>query len=579
MFRKLNNLGVLSPVATLACIAAISGFGGSASAADLGGSLKDQPEPPVVSWRGFYLGTQSGAFVGTTHFGDPMGTSIYGDNVGASGDAEGVELGYNFQSGHWVYGVAFDANWVDSDASNTCLAYSPNYVSANCRAQVNAYGTLAGRVGWTLGPDSRTLLYGKAGAAWLNNKVSIENGSQFDAIQPELTNSTTQTKWGWTLGAGVEREVAPLWTIKAEYAYMDFGGDNATYPRSLTYPPMALAPGGSTSVSDQAHVFKVGVNRRLGADGSLAPQLGAISLKDFISPPANGLEVDFGARYWYSTGGFQWNHLLNNHYIQSRLTYSGLTGSSGEIFARVDLPMNIFIKGNVGLGGTTGGKMNDEDWGMLDNNMNPDASYQNTLSKDNGNLSYANADVGYSLLRGPGYKAGPFIGYFHYSEKMDSYGCVDYTGGFCLSPSDSRLMGSEDTTWDALRIGSSAEFALGRGFKFTGDAAYLAAATFSGRDNHLLRHNTTFDDQNSSGGAGVQFEGVLSYDVTDHLSVGVGGRYWAMWAKGSSNPTEYNNAGALLPSEPSPEKTSMERYGVLLQASYKFGAETPVPLK
>jgi hypothetical protein len=223
--------------------------------------------------------------------------------------------------------------------------------------------------------------------------------------------------------------------------------------------------------------------------------------------------------------------------------------------------------------------MNDEDWGYLDASHNPVAAYMNTSSHDNGDLSYANADVGYNLLRGPGYKAGPFIGYFHYSEKMDSYGCVEYASGFCLSPSDSRLIGSEDTNWDALRIGSSVEFALGRGFKFTGDAAYLAAVTFSGRDNHLLRHNTTFTDQNSSDGAGVQFDGIVSYNVTDHLSVGVGGRYWAMWANGSSNLTEYNDAGAIIPHTPNPERTSMERYGVLLQASYKFGAETPAPLK
>ena len=31
-------------------------------------------------------------------------------------------------------------------------------------------------------------------------------------------------------------------------------------------------------------------------------------------------------------------------------------------------------------------------------------------------------------------------------------------------------------------------------------------------------------------GIGVQTQAVLSYDVTDRLSVGIGGRYWAMWS-------------------------------------------------
>ena len=133
-------------MAALACIAAVGGLGGNASAADFGG-LKDEFAPPEVSWRGLYIGTQSGLLAGSTHVGDPLGPSIYGDNVDASGDFEGIELGYNFQSGHWVYGLSFDANWVDADGTNTCLAYSGNYVSANCRVQTNAYGTLAGRLG------------------------------------------------------------------------------------------------------------------------------------------------------------------------------------------------------------------------------------------------------------------------------------------------------------------------------------------------------------------------------------------------------------------------------------------------
>ena len=50
--------------------------------------------------------------------------------------------------------------------------------------------------------------------------------------------------------------------------------------------------------------------------------------------------------------------------LVSQLTYSGLTGQSGEFFARVDAPSQIFIKGLIGAGAITGGNFNDEDWGV-----------------------------------------------------------------------------------------------------------------------------------------------------------------------------------------------------------------------
>ena len=420
-----------------------------------------------------------------------------------------------------------------------------------------------------------------------------------------MTNSTTDTTWGWTAGAGVERAVAPKWTIKAEYAYMDFGGGNVEYPRSIfATPAPATVPGGTTSVSDQAHVFKIGVNRQLGSGATLGSELSAISLTDFAPSCTNGLDVDFGARYWYSDGKFVWGNKSANGSPTSRQTYSGLTGSSGELFARVDTPINFFIKGNVGLGAFDGGKMVDEDWGIPGRPLPPgpvvdggggigaqsgqpttNVSYSNTVSDEKkGQLNYGSVDIGYDLTRGPGYKAGPFIGFSHYTQKSDSFGCaqvansafpcVDAAG---LAVDSNHLIGNQKTAWDALRIGASTEFSLGHGFKIIGDAAYLTAVTFSGQDFHGLRALPTWFDQNGYGGAGVQFEGILSYDVTNHLSVGVGGRYWAMWTGGRFTCT--GSCDLLTINQSYPDQTSMERYGVLLQASYKLGGETYVPLK
>ena len=47
--------------------------------------------------------------------------------------------------------------------------------------------------------------------------------------------------------------------------------------------------------------------------------------------------------------------------LNSRLTYDS-TASADEFFGRVEIPLNIFVKGNVGLGSLSGGHLYDEDW-------------------------------------------------------------------------------------------------------------------------------------------------------------------------------------------------------------------------
>ncbi len=555
----------------------------AAHGADLqgGGGLKDGPVYAPYNWSGFYGGTNSGGAVGTATASDPFGASIYGDNVTSPGSLVGAQIGYNFQMQRWVLGLEADADWAELDGNNTCLAFSGNYVSADCRVKTNALGTIAGRLGVTFGPDGRSLLFAKAGGAWAANEVTISNNNQYFGYQPNLRNTTSYTQWGWMAGGGVEHALSPLWSVKAEYNYLDFGDSNATFPRSVYWPPLAIPAGGTASINDQIHVFKVGVNYHFGAAGSdwaggLASLFDfggvAASLKDGHVRP--GWDYEVGARYWYSTGKFQWDNQIPGKINESRLTYSNLTGNSGEAFARVNSPYNIFVKGIAGLGSIDSGAMHDEDWGIFDS-----ISYSNTASNEgNGQLGYAQADIGYDFLRGAGYKVGSFIGYSYYTQKSDTTGCVQIASAYfpCLAAGDNTLVGNQSGDWNALRIGASADYSLGYGFRLTTDAAWLPYASFSGRDNHLLRTTPTWFDQNANNGQGVQLEAILSYDFSNRFSVGVGGRYWAMWGDGNFTCTGCWGPG--ISSTAYPEKIYTDRYGLLLQGSYKV-SETYVPLK
>ena len=579
----------------------------AAQAADMySGGLKDAPVYVSYDWTGFYAGTNSGGVVGTGQVADhPSGPSIYGGNITSPSSMFGAQIGYNRQMNNWVWGVEADADWADADARNTCLAYSGDYISADCRVRTNALGTIAGRLGYAAGPEGRTLLFVKGGGAWTSQSVSVTNNSLFAG--GEVTNTTNFTAWGWMVGGGVEHALTPRWSVKAEYNYLDFGDTSIAYPASTFGIPTATpVAAGTTKISEQEHLFKVGVNYHVGAVGPdwsgayVSPfDLfgGAASFKD-AAPARPGWNFEFGTRYWASTGNFQWDVKKDNRSNISRLTYSGLDGNSGELFARVDTPYNIFVKGVAGLGAINTGKQNDEDWALQLTNPTLNVPYSNTVSNEgNGTLGYATADVGLDFFRGVDYKAGSFVGFSYYTQRTDTTGCVQIANASfpCLAPGDNTLAGTQTGEWSALRLGASADYSLGYGFRLTTDAAWLPVAAFKGRDNHLLRDTTTFFDQKVDNGQGVELEAILNYDFSSRFTLGLGGRYWSMWGDGSQTettstlnrptpvfPGAYNVSYVRGTSDPYPNRISTERYGLLVQGSYKLGgtdALLPLPPK
>jgi hypothetical protein len=90
---------------------------------------------------------------------------------------------------------------------------------------------------------------------------------------------------------------------------------------------------------------------------------------------------------------------------------------------------------------------------------------------------------------------------------------------------------------------------------------YLPYVKFSGVDNHWLRA-LVIDE--SGKGKGVELEAILSYYVMPKFSVGVGGRYWAMWT--TSGDDLFNGA----PTNRRTDAFRYERWGGLLQAAYKY---------
>lgn len=317
------------------------------------------PAAGEIDWSGFYAGVQLGGGLDLANVKDPFGTSLYGGTMRTPGAFGGIQGGYNWQWDAFVLGVEAEAAIAGMKGTNTCFAFSGFYVSANCRAGVDALGTLTRRLGATLGPGGATLLYGKAGLAWTNtNADAIPNGG-FGLPG----TSAGGVQWGWTLGAGLEQALGGNWSARAEYDFMSLGNAGMAVPASSSaaVPNVVVTyPGAASHFSQDLQTLKLGLNYHFGGGEVPPPVLPVVAIR------AHGLEVEGGGRYVAGWGRFQKDLGIQDQgdaSLASRLTYSGMRTNGGELFGRIDVPFDVMVKGLIGTG-NGGGKLNDEDWGL-----------------------------------------------------------------------------------------------------------------------------------------------------------------------------------------------------------------------
>ncbi|HYI05611.1 MAG TPA: outer membrane protein [Reyranella sp.] len=211
---------------------------GSAIAALLATSFAadaaDMPRPvykgvrSVISyynWTGFYAGINAGYGFGTSDWEIPaVSTEPKGFIVGGT-------LGYNYQTGSFVWGLEGDLAWSDVKATVDCgLGFT-------CETANRWLGTARGRLGYAF---DRWLPYITGGAAF---------GSVRATLNPAAVAATTETRVGWTAGGGLEYAFMGNWTAKIEYLYVDLGSFDPGFTAPVT-----------NSVSFKEHVVRGGLN-------------------------------------------------------------------------------------------------------------------------------------------------------------------------------------------------------------------------------------------------------------------------------------------------------------------------------
>ncbi|HLL27601.1 MAG TPA: outer membrane protein [Xanthobacteraceae bacterium] len=534
-------------------------------------------------WTGFYSGVNQGGALSKSHNADPFidpidgATAKYGDRVRSTGAFFGGEIGYNYQINSTVYGIEADLNWADISGTFTCLDPGSHFSGATCQVRPNWFGSVAGRLGWAVGPAGRTLIYGRGGLAWLHDKIDITLNQPFGVnFTNDLTKLSPFSQWGWTLGGGVEYALSRDWSIKLEYDYLSFGSHDVTTPRATV--GMFGPDGRKVGLSQDIHTLRLGLNYRLGGgtqDG--------LAFDAPMRNVASSYELEIGTRYLYGWGRFQKNFGLDPPFgfppntLVSRLTYDNMLTNSGELFARFDAPNNFMLKGFAGAGEGKTGHMNDEDMGVGGVFMR----YSNTIADPvTDRLRYLTIDAGYDWLKGSGYRVASFVGFNRFNSHMEAFGCAPIVAVNCIppAPNTGHANITEFDRWDAVRLGTAAEVMILPQLKLTAEAAYLPYVSFKGVDHHYFGNTSDVYKVFPSGGhgRGVQLESVVSYEVTERFSIGIGGRYWAMWTTKGSWDCEFTGVpGGCGPPPPPPPKfyrAEVEQAAAFVQASYKFGS-------
>jgi outer membrane immunogenic protein len=164
--------------------------------------------------------------------------------VSGSGLLGGVQLGYNWQTGPWVFGVQGDFAWAGIKANGA----DPDIPGLTLTDKIDWVGTASGRIGYAW---NTLLLYGKGGAAWVHNKY----GGTFPGLGQVTSGSETRT--GWLIGGGLEYAFTRNWTAFVEYDYIGLG----THTTTITCINPAFCVGtAQASIKQNLSLAKVGIN-------------------------------------------------------------------------------------------------------------------------------------------------------------------------------------------------------------------------------------------------------------------------------------------------------------------------------
>ncbi|MFN0217192.1 MAG: outer membrane protein [Hyphomicrobium sp.] len=229
---------ITSKLSAIVAGALVLATGSTAFAADLGPYKPYQAPPPVVEapfeapiWQGAYVGINGGYGWANSGEADPEG--VFG----------GGQLGYNWQRDRFVFGLEGDIQASDMDDSRN-FTFAGGFGRA--QSDIDWFSTIRARAGVTSGP---ALFYVTGGVAFadIDNRLDVVDGGVPIAFRD------SDTRIGYAVGGGLEWKLDRNWSAKAEYLYLDFGGDTVAGSDDL-------GNRFTTKIDTDAQLARVGLN-------------------------------------------------------------------------------------------------------------------------------------------------------------------------------------------------------------------------------------------------------------------------------------------------------------------------------
>jgi opacity protein-like surface antigen len=301
----------------------------AANAADMPVKAPPLPEP-TYNWSGAYAGANLGGAWTSGNLNIPN-NNFYG---GLTEFVAGVGAGYNFQTGHFLFGV-------EGDFDGTTFGHPALPTPTLGSVSQNWMGTIAVRAGIV---EDRWLVYAKAGGGWVHSDATLNF--------PGASWTGSATSPGWLFGAGVEYGFKSHWTIKLEYDYLALS--NWTSP---TFPLIQL--------NRDLQMVKFGANYKF--DSSLPdtvapkttghpaePSEGEDLAKKSQNPIADLVSVPFQSNTNFNAGPFnRTQEVLNIQPVVPLHINADWNLISRTIMPVISQPSPIFDSNTNGIGDIT----------------------------------------------------------------------------------------------------------------------------------------------------------------------------------------------------------------------------------
>jgi outer membrane immunogenic protein len=208
-----------------------------ASAADLAARPYTKAPGPMMAaiydWSGFYIGLNGGGgwshkcWTNTNTLGFPTIPNAAEGCSNATGGMVGGQVGYRWQASNWVFGLEAQGDWASLKGSNASLASATVFgFGVTNQNKINGLGLFTGQVGYAW---NNVLWYVKGGAAVVADRyygLTTATGIAFD--------QATDTRWGGTVGTGIEFSFAPNWSVAFEYDHLFMGSRNISFTNTAT---------------------------------------------------------------------------------------------------------------------------------------------------------------------------------------------------------------------------------------------------------------------------------------------------------------------------------------------------------